>query len=274
MTNHLVPVDQLIQIADRIKSAVGMVPKQYQNQPGAILAAMLMGQDLGIGPMASLRAFHVVEGRPSASSDFWSARMKQAGYTLLWPESGPERCVLEIVDPKGNKHREMWDKKRAQDAGLWGRNTWAKHPESMLRARCITSGGRAFASEVMFGCYSEDEAEEIRDTASRVVETKAKAVLAERLGVPLGEPAKAPDTVPEEKQDGPQPFDLFDEALAAIESCDHEGRLGLVAARLKVSRFSEGETDDLRQAYRDQLDTIREAEAAREDHNIEDNPVA
>lgn len=160
----------LVSLADRLQKAEGMVPKHMIGQPGKILAAILAGQELGVGPMASLRSFHVVEGKPVADYGFWVARLKAAGYRMEWLHKTAEKVTLRLTAPDGMSHTETWDKDRAVRAGLWnGKDNWKKYPETMLSARCVTSAGRAFAAEVMFGCYESDEAEEIRTVESKDV---------------------------------------------------------------------------------------------------------
>lgn len=153
----------MVQLAEQLQRADGMVPKQFLGNPGKILAAILTGRELGVEPMASLRAFHVVEGKPCASYDFWIARLKASGYRVEWLHRSADKVTLQLTAPDGAKHIETWDKARAVAAGLWnGKDPWKKYPETMLTARCVTSAGRAFAAEVMFGCYELDEMDDLQ----------------------------------------------------------------------------------------------------------------
>lgn len=148
--------------AAAVAKADGMIPRAYLGNPGKILACVLAGQELGVGPMASLRAFHIVEGKPVASYDFWIARLRAAGYRVEWPQLTTEAVTLRLTSPAGEVHVETWDKGRAQAAGLWGgKDPWRKYPQTMLQARCVATAGRAFAGEVMFGCYEQDEMHEL-----------------------------------------------------------------------------------------------------------------
>lgn len=156
-------IPEAMQFAEAVAKADGMIPRSYLGNPGKILACIMAGQELGVGPMASLRAFHVVEGKPVASYDFWIARLRAAGYRVEWPELSTERVTLRLTAPNGETHTETWDKARAQAAGLWGgKDPWRRYPQTMLQARCVATAGRAFAGEVMFGCYETDEGYELR----------------------------------------------------------------------------------------------------------------
>jgi hypothetical protein len=158
--------------AAAVAKADGMIPRAYLGNPGKILACVLAGQELGVGPMASLRAFHIVEGKPVASYDFWIARLRAAGYRVEWPQLTTEAVTLRLTSPAGEVHVETWDKARAQAAGLWGgKDPWRKYPQTMLQARCVATAGRAFAGEVMFGCYEQDEADALRGDPAPVAST-------------------------------------------------------------------------------------------------------
>ena len=181
-------IAEVMQFAEMIQHAEGAIPKHCLRQPGKIVATVMAGHELGVGPMASLRAFHVVEGKPTADYSFWVARLKAAGYRLEWLERSQEKVTLRLIAPDGTSATETWDKARAITAGLWGRNTWKSYPQAMLSARCVTSLGRAFAGEVMFGCYETDEAEEIVSDAEVASVTTAPVVgtVADRIASAAG----------------------------------------------------------------------------------------
>lgn len=171
-------ISEVMQFAEMIQHAHGAIPKRLIGKAGEILATVMAGHELGIGPMASLRAFHVVEGNPTAHYSFWVARLKRAGYKVEWPVLSAERVKLKLTAPSGESAEEEWTKARAITAGLWnGKDNWKKYPETMLCARAVTSLGRKFAGEVMFCAYELDEADEIM----------REAVVSEVRSAPQGE---------------------------------------------------------------------------------------
>lgn len=213
-------LSDVMKFAEMIQNAEGAIPKHCLGKPGKILATVMAGHELGVGPMASLRAFHVVEGKPTADYSFWVARLKAAGYKVEWPERSQERVTLKLTAPDGSTATETWDKARAIVAGLWnGKDTWKKYPQAMLSARTVTSLGRAFAGEVMFGCYETDEAEEIVQQAQATIRTEESAATsAQRAVVAAGGTvteenaaieAKARDCAAMLKALGMQRADLF-----------------------------------------------------------------
>lgn len=192
-----------MQFAQAVVKADGMIPRAYLGNPGKILACVLAGQELGVGPMASLRAFHIVEGKPVASYDFWIARLRAAGYRVEWPQLTTEAVTLRLTSPNGETHVETWDKARAQAAGLWGgKDPWKRYPQTMLQARCVATAGRAFAGEVMFGCYEQDEMDELAGRRPPQPEqsappTPAPTTAAERIAAAVGGTVEAVTIAPE-----------------------------------------------------------------------------
>jgi len=191
-----------MQFAEAVAKADGMIPRAYLGNPGKILACVLAGQELGVGPMASLRAFHIVEGKPCAAADFWVARLRAAGYRLDWITRENECVSLRLTAPDGSSITETWDKPKAVAAGLWnGKDNWRKYPQAMLSARCITSAGRALAGEVMFGCYELDEADEIagrrQPAPAAAPQAPAPQTAAERVAAAIGGSVEAAIIDPE-----------------------------------------------------------------------------
>jgi hypothetical protein len=265
MSNNNLPVatgDSLktdLALATELQNADGMIPKAFVRAPGKILAAILTGRELGVGPMAALRAFHIVEGKPCADYSFWIARLKAAGYRIEWSNCTAKTATLTLTAPDGSRHVETWTEARAIAAGLWGKNTWKSYPDTMLKARCVTSAGRAFAAEVMFGCYETDEAEELRTvdatvTATEPTKAAGVAALATKLGL-----------VETPKTDGPQPFagaDAVGEALAAIHSCGSLDAARAVRDRLAASKLGEEGAQRAKHALAAKVEELKAAPPA------------
>jgi hypothetical protein len=152
----------MLRTASALRTAGGMIPKHLRSE-GEILAVIMAGQELGLPPMAALRGLYLVHGKVGLSYDAMVGLLRRAGYRIQWQESTPTRAVLELTHPDGSTHTETWDVERAKTAGLWGSATWRKYPDTMLRARCVSSAARAFAGDVLAGCYSVDEVREISD---------------------------------------------------------------------------------------------------------------
>lgn len=153
-------MSDVFRLAESLAGAGGFIPKHLAGNPGAIAAAILTGIELGIGPMEAMRSIHIVEGKPTLSADLMLARAIRAGVRVEW-EQCDEVAAIVRMERAGLKHRHSFTKADAERAGLWGKNTWAKYPASMLRARCVSAGLRAFCPDVLgAGVYVEGEIDE------------------------------------------------------------------------------------------------------------------
>lgn len=152
-------VESALKAASVLKNARGLLPESLKSE-GEIVAVLLAGAELGLPPMAALRGLQVVRGKVIVSYDTMIALLKSSGYRVEWQERSATRATLKLTGPDGSTHVETWDKDRATRAGLWGnKGPWSQHPETMLGARCVSSAARAFAGEVLAGCYVEGEIE-------------------------------------------------------------------------------------------------------------------
>lgn len=80
-------------MARALVSAVTL-PKALQGKPGDILAVMLAGRELGIGPMASTRMVHIINGQTSIATELKLALARQAGHEVVALAEGPGWCVV------------------------------------------------------------------------------------------------------------------------------------------------------------------------------------
>lgn len=129
-----------------------------------VLAKILMGRELGMGPMASLRSIHVVKGRPTLDASAQLARAIRAGVVADWKATDAKIATL-VLSRGGRSFTSTWTIEMAVSAGLTRKDgPWLTMPWTMLRARAITSGIRAFCPDVLDtggALYSPDEVEDI-----------------------------------------------------------------------------------------------------------------
>jgi len=149
-------------MAGQLARAGDMVPRHLRDNPPAVLAVILAGQELGIAPMAAMRGLHLVEGKVGASYDLMIALLRRHRYRIEWLESTATCASLKLTAPDGTSYTETWDEVKAKRAGLWGRKgPWSQYPDTMLRARCVSMAARAFAGDVLAGVYETEELREI-----------------------------------------------------------------------------------------------------------------
>lgn len=159
-------LDGLMRVADMLCKAGPMLPAHIKS-PGEALAVIMAGAELGIPPMASLRGIHLVKGKVGMDYSLMIGLLRRAGYGVQWVSQSATRCELLLTYRDGATHTEVWDVDRAKKAGLWGGSgPWSNYPQTMLTARCVSSAARAFAGDVLAGCYSMEEVREISGGAA------------------------------------------------------------------------------------------------------------
>ena len=70
------------------------VPKGLRGKPAAVLACMLTGQEMGIGPMQALTHIHVVDGRPTQSAELIRAQILRAGHRFSVREKSNDKVTV------------------------------------------------------------------------------------------------------------------------------------------------------------------------------------
>lgn len=165
-------VAEVFALAKHLAKAKGFVPKNLLGDEGSIAAAILTGIELGLGPMEAMRSIHIIEGRPSMSADLMLARAIRAGIVVTWLKANATEARAKLQRPGFPPYEQSWTQQDAVTAGLWGKNTWAKYPAAMLRARCISAALRAYAPDVLgSGVYTPDEIHDgdVIDAASEII---------------------------------------------------------------------------------------------------------
>ncbi len=144
-------------------STTSFVPKPYQGKPDEITAAILMGRELNINPMASLQMFNLIQGRPCLSANAMRGLAMAHGVQFQVVEQTDSRVIMQARPPGVAKWTTAtWTIDRARKMGLTDKENWKKMPQDMLTARATSQLCRAVAANVLIGLpYS---AEEMADT--------------------------------------------------------------------------------------------------------------
>jgi hypothetical protein len=132
-------------------------------KPEEALVILLMGTELGLGPMQALRSIYVVNGKPVLSADLLVALVKRSPECEKWAvvESTDTRCEIK-TKRRGEDGYEscVWTIERAKKAGITGKATWNSYPAQMLKARCAAELARQVYPDVgIAGVYTPDEME-------------------------------------------------------------------------------------------------------------------
>jgi hypothetical protein len=143
-----------------------MVPKAYRGKPDDVLAAILTGREMGLGPMESLRELSVIDGKPSLSANLLMARLRAGGVKVLESSVTPERAWIRAQRRDTGEIAEVeWTYEQALAAGLPGKANWQHYREDMLWARCVGRLARRLGGDLIAGVmpYTSEEVQDWDD---------------------------------------------------------------------------------------------------------------
>ena len=128
-----------------------IVPVRYQGHPEDIIAAGLMGHEVGWGVMTSLQLIHVVEGKPEISAEGMVALIRRAGHSVTGEVSPEGATVRGRRGDNGDEMAYTFTQADAERAALAGKTNWKRYPSSMLWARAVSQLGRMLFPDVLLG---------------------------------------------------------------------------------------------------------------------------
>jgi hypothetical protein len=132
--------------------------------PQAVLATVLAGRELGFQAMSSLRAFHIIDGKPTLSAGAIHALVLKSGKAKFFrcTERTPERATF-VTQREGEPEmslsfsieeaRQAWTKEPAKFL-LSG---WGRHSADMCVARALTKLARLVYPDVLNNLYASEE---------------------------------------------------------------------------------------------------------------------
>lgn len=133
--------------------------KGYGTAQAAFLVIMA-GREFGLGTMASLRSFHIVENRPCLSAQAMMGlclRHPSCEYFMVTERSSTSVTVEAKRTSWPKAAHSTFTLEDAKQAGLTGRQNWQKYPRAMLTNRAIAEAARFWFPDVVGGLYDPDE---------------------------------------------------------------------------------------------------------------------
>jgi hypothetical protein len=138
----------------------------------AAFAIIATGRELGMTALQSLRAIHVIDGKPTLSADLIAALCKKSPdlcrYFRLVQTSDTVATYETHRVGEPSPTRLSFTFAEAQRAGLTNKDNWRKFPAAMLRARAITALARAVYPDLVMGIYDPDEVTVANDASAPV----------------------------------------------------------------------------------------------------------
>ncbi len=134
----------------------------YSGSKEAVLLTIMAGREMGLGAMASLRTFHIVEGKPTMSAQLMMAICLASPlceeFRVLRSQCSKNRAVVRVRRHGWSDHEDYeWTAEDAEDAGLAGKNNWAKYARAMLINRAISEAAKFAFPELMANVYTPSE---------------------------------------------------------------------------------------------------------------------
>jgi len=133
------------------------------------IVKIVAGEEVGLGPMASMQGIHIIDGKPSHSANVLATLIKRSEkYSYKVLRSDEEICELEFLEdgePQGiskftiERAQKMRVKEYGELKPLADTRRWQNSPEDMLFARAMSRGHRKFAPDVTAGvpAYTPEE---------------------------------------------------------------------------------------------------------------------
>jgi len=142
----------------------------YDGTVATVTAVLLAGQELGFGPMASLRSITIIKGSVALYALAARALLLQKGHEIVVKESTSQRAVVIGRRIGGEWQTATWDLDRARTARLFPGtefSNWRTQTKAMLVARATAEVSRWVAADAMLGLPVM--AEELEENADGVV---------------------------------------------------------------------------------------------------------
>lgn len=224
------------EMADVIANT-SMCPQAYRGKPDEATAAILAGAEVGLSPMASLRAFDNIQGTPAPKAITLRAVVQGLGHTVEIVRSTHLEAVV-----RGRRRGETewqtstWTIERAQTMGLAGKAQWKQQPAAMLVARATSEVCRWIAADAIMGMpYA---AEEIPDHAGlQATPVTTRVTAADIVGLAVDHAAAEPPAEAVAAPARPATVDSIDapEALSRIRHATSQDDLDRIKQMCRAS---------------------------------------
>jgi hypothetical protein len=246
-------IGEAIELA-QLMAKSGIVPKDYQGNPGNIIVAIQWGAEIGLPPLQAMQNLAVINGRPALWGDAVIALVRGSGLLeSISEEIGDTSATCTVKrrgEPAISRTFSMEDAKRAQLAGKQG--PWTQYPKRMMQMRARAWALRDVFPDVLRGVHVAEEAQDIpaeRDMgAVEIVESKPSASRAESVKAKLNK---------RKATDDPAPPNL-DDVMSAIASAGSLDQLK-TAAGMAAKLSSDVDKTAARQAYAERKAAIEKA---------------
>jgi hypothetical protein len=133
-------------------SRTSFVPKAFQGNAADATAAIMLGDELGLSPIAALRSIYIISGTPALYARTMVALAMAHGHEI-WTEESSDRQVTVCGRRRGQEHieRATWTIDRARKAGYTNNKKYDTDPQAMLYSKAAAEIARKIAPDVLSG---------------------------------------------------------------------------------------------------------------------------
>lgn len=235
-------ITELVSLAELLAKS-DLLPKALRGKVPDVAMTIMAGQEMGFTPMAALRNFHVIDGKPVLSASGKVALVRASGKCKYFDcvEETDERVTYETMRFDSTKpQRATWTKQRAKDAGLNTKDNWRLFGLQMLHARAKSELCEKTYEDVIGGTATL----EIPESWGEMPERNADAVDAEIVNETVEEVTLPPE---------------FD-AIEASESVDACKALLTGALKEPLAKLTQAQKRLANERYKSALKVLRERE--------------
>lgn len=205
---RLVAWAQAASAANQLAKALAttdFVPKEMK-LVGNATAAILMGDELGLSPLAAMRSIYVVHGTPALYARSMVALALSRGHEV-WTEESSDTKVVVCGRRKGSDHieRSEWTMSRAAKAGYTGNKKYGSNPQEMLYSKAAGEIARKVAPDMLAGIPYSVEDLELGEVPTVTVTREAPAKrTVSRAPKPAPDEPEIPESEPIGASDEPE----------------------------------------------------------------------
>lgn len=202
-------VRQNLTIDEMSRVALAMSKSGYFEDAKDVSKAMvkvLAGNEIGLGPFASMTGIHVIKGKPVLGSNVIATLVKNdPRYNYRVATCNDEYCCLIWYESGKEVGKSDFSINEAEQARLTDKDNWRMYPSDMLFARALTRGARRYAPGIFGGApvYTPDELGAAEDEDGNILE--GELVQDEPLLVEPTGNAPSPPRKPQAKVNGSKP---------------------------------------------------------------------
>jgi len=131
-------------------------------QAAQAVVKILAGQELGIGPIASMTGISIIKGKVTLGANLMAGIIKsKKKYDYKIREHTIQVCSIEYFQDEKSLGFSAFTIQDAKQAKLTGKDNWRNYPRNMLFARAMSNGAKWFCPDAFNGqtVYTPDELE-------------------------------------------------------------------------------------------------------------------